>query len=141
MQTPITIARTDGVSIGELARRTGVHIETIRYYERAGLLPRPKRSANGRRVFGVEDMKRLIFICRSRSLGFSQREIRMLLSLAHGGAKSCGEVQALATAHLQDIRSKIEDLKRMEDALAATVRQCAEGGTPACPVLDALGGA
>ena len=117
---------------------TGVPIETIRYYERIGLVSKPPRAANGRRTYGAEGVKRLRFIKRSRDMGFSQDEVRALLRLADGGATSCGEVQAIAEIHLRDIRTKISDLKKLENALAETVAQCTGAGAPACPVLDVL---
>jgi MerR family mercuric resistance operon transcriptional regulator len=124
MSKNITSSRLTGFPIGELSRKTGVHIETIRYYERIGFVPLPPRGADGRRAFDEEDVKWLCFIKRSRDMGFSQ--------------ESCGEVQALAETHLKDIRSKISDLKKMEAILAATVSKCTGEGAPACPVLDAL---
>ena len=138
MSKGITSSRLTGFPIGELSRQTGVHIETIRYYERIGFVPPPPRGADGRRAFDAEDVKRLCFIKRSRDMGFSQDEVRALLRLADGGAKSCGEVRALAETHLKDIRAKIRDLKKMEAILAVTVSKCTGEGAPACPVLDAL---
>ena len=138
MSKSITITRAAEFAIGELSRQTAVFIETIRYYERIGFLPVPQRGANGRRTYNTEDVKRLRFIKRSRDMGFSQDEVRALLRLADGGATSCGEVQALAEIHLRDIRSKISDLKKLENVLAETVSQCTGPGAPACPVLDVL---
>lgn len=138
MSKSITNARLAEFAIGELSRQTTVHVETIRYYERIGFLPVPQRGTNGRRTYNTEDAKRLRFIKRSRDMGFSQDEVRALLRLADGGAKSCGEVQALAETHLRDIRSKISDLKKLENVLAETVAQCTGPGAPACPVLDVL---
>jgi MerR family mercuric resistance operon transcriptional regulator len=138
MSKTTTITRAAQFAIGELSRQTAVLIETIRYYERIGFLPVPERGTNGRRTYNIEDVKRLRFIKRSRDMGFSQDEVRALLRLADGGAKSCGEVQALAETHLRDIRSKIRDLRKMELILATTVSKCTGEGAPACPVLDAL---
>jgi MerR family mercuric resistance operon transcriptional regulator len=138
MSKTITITRAAQFAIGELSRQTAVLIETIRYYERIGFLPVPERGTNGRRTYNIEDVKRLRFIKRSRDMGFSQDEVRALLRLADGGARSCGEVQALAETHLRDIRSKIRDLRKMELILATTVSKCTGEGAPACPVLDAL---
>jgi MerR family mercuric resistance operon transcriptional regulator len=138
MSKTTTITRAAQFAIGELSRQTAVLIETIRYYERIGFLPVPERGTNGRRTYNIEDVKRLRFIKRSRDMGFSQDEVRALLRLADGGARSCGEVQALAETHLRDIRSKIRDLRKMELILATTVSKCTGEGAPACPVLDAL---
>ena len=138
MSKGITRARLAGFPIGELSRQTGVHIETIRYYERIGFVPPPPRGADGRRSFDAEDVKRLCFIKRSRDMGFSQDEVRALLRLADGGEKSCSEVSVIAQAHLKDIRAKISDLRKLEKVLAETVSRCMGGDAPVCPVLEAL---
>ena len=140
MKKPITITRAAVFPIGEVSKRSGVNIETIRYYERLGLLPEPQRAANGRRVFEGEHLKRLIFIRRARAMGFSQDEVRALLVLADGGAKSCGEVRDIAKVHLRSIREKIADLNKMERVLSDTVSRCKGEDAPVCPVLDALAG-
>src|SRR6266849_1837151 len=127
------------LSIGELSRRTGVNIETIRYYERIKMLPAPPRTASGRRVYGPAERRTLAFIRRARELGFTLDEIRALLALSARGARdSCAEVRELAAAHLGEIRAKIIDLKAMEHILADAVRRCDAGEAPGCPVLDAL---
>ncbi|MFT4935427.1 MAG: MerR family mercuric resistance operon transcriptional regulator [Pseudoalteromonas distincta] len=125
------------ISIGELSRRTGGNIETIRYYERIGLLPTPSR--RGRyRSYGAEDVDRLGFVRRARELGFTLDEVRALLGLAAGGQAACAEVRTLAASHLQDVRSRIADLKRMEKVLSESVRACDSGGDPGCPLIQAL---
>ena len=126
-----------GLTIGALSGRSGVNIETIRYYERIGLLPAPPRSQGGHRIYGGDLLKRLVFIRRSRELGFTLDEIRNLLSLM-GGGHTCGEVRAVALTHLTAIRAKIADLRRMERTLAETAARCEGGDTPECPILDAL---
>lgn len=93
----ITNARPAGFAIGELSRLTGVNIETIRYYERIGMLPQPPRSAAGRRMYGSEERRVLAFIRRSRELGFSLSEVRALLGLGAPGDASCAEVKSLET--------------------------------------------
>jgi MerR family transcriptional regulator, mercuric resistance operon regulatory protein len=138
MLKDFTSSRVTGFPIGELSRKTGVHIETIRYYERIGFVPPPPRGADGRRTFGAEDVKRLCFIKRSRDMGFSQDEVRALLRLADGGEKSCSEVSVIAQAHLKDIRAKISDLRKLEKVLSETVSKCMDGDAPVCPVLEAL---
>lgn len=138
MLKDFTSSRVTGFPIGELSRKTGVHIETIRYYERIGFVPPPRRGADGRRTFGAEDVKRLCFIKRSRDMGFSQDEVRALLRLADGGEKSCSEVSVIAQAHLKDIRAKISDLRKLEKVLSETVSKCMDGDAPVCPVLEAL---
>lgn len=131
---------TKRFQIGALSRQTGVGIETIRYYEREGLLPAPARTPGGYRSYGASDLQRLAFIRRTRGLGFSLEEVRRLLSLADRTSRSCGAVHALASQHLADIRAKIVDLRKMEAVLATMVKGCAEGTMPECPLLDALAG-
>jgi MerR family mercuric resistance operon transcriptional regulator len=126
------------LSIGELSRRTRVNIETIRYYERINMLPAPPRTASGRRVYGAMELRVLTFIRRSRELGFSPDDIRALLRLGALGTASCGEVKEIATHHLEDVRSKLEDLKKLERLLAKTVARCSGKKAPDCPMLDIL---
>jgi MerR family transcriptional regulator, mercuric resistance operon regulatory protein len=127
------------LSIGELSRRTGVNIETIRYYERINMLPAPPRTGGGRRAYGSGDRRILAFIRRSRELGFSLNEVRALLALsAEEAPGSCAQVRKLAAAHLTEIRRKIDDLGAMERVLAEAVRRCDAGEAPGCPLLDAL---
>jgi len=130
-----------GLSIGELSRRTGVNIETIRYYERIKMLPPPPRTASGRRVYGPAETRALAFIRRSRALGFTLDEIRALLALsAENGQDACGEVRDLAAGHLAEVQAKIADLRAMERVLADAVRRCDAGELPGCPLIDALSG-
>jgi MerR family mercuric resistance operon transcriptional regulator len=126
--------------IGTLSRRTGVNIETIRYYEREGLLAKPQRTAGGYRAYRARDAQRLGFIRRTRDLGFSLDEVRRLLVLADQKSRSCRSAHALATEHLDEIRAKIADLRRMEKVLTAMVKECAQGTMPDCPLLEALAG-
>ena len=129
---------TGAIQIGELSRRTGCNIETIRYYERIGLLPTPSR--RGRfRSYAREDVARLGFVRRARELGFTLDEVRALLGLANGGESRCADVRDLAASHLKDVRERIADLERMERVLADSVRACDAGLEPGCPLLDALG--
>ncbi|APZ99754.1 transcriptional regulator [Sphingopyxis sp. QXT-31] len=131
------MAATSAMQIGELSRRTGCNIETIRYYERIGVLDVPLR--RGRyRSYGEEDVGRLGFVRRARELGFTLDEVRALLQLATGGQAACAEVRDVASSHLADVRAKIADLKRMERVLAASVRACEAGDDPACPLLQTL---
>lgn len=123
--------------IGSLSRRTGVNIETIRYYERIGLLPPPPRTEGGHRLYADDHLKRLAFIRRSRELGFTLDEVRNLLALVEGGY-TCGEVQAAALAHVESIQRKIADLQQMERTLAETAAHCKGGTAPDCPILDVL---
>ena len=126
------------MSIGKLATDTGCNIETIRYYERVGLVPEPPRTEGGHRLYGSEDRKRLLFIRRGRQLGFSIVEIRGLLDLVDRGDYECGQAREIAVAHLVDVRGKIADLRRLERTLAEISSQCKGGALPECPVIDAL---
>lgn len=127
------------LTIGKLAELARVHLETIRYYERIGLMPEPGRTPGGYRSYEDGHVRRLSFIRRSREVGFNIEEIKALLALAEPGQVSCAEVRALTMAHLDDVRTKIADLRRLESILAETVDQCSGSDTPACPVLDMLG--
>lgn len=129
-----------GATIGAAARRAGVNIETIRYYERAGVVPKPARAANGRRIYGEAEIGRLAFVRRARELGFTLGEIRKLARLAAGPARACDEVLAMMRAHLVDIRRRIADLARLERALARLAAQCAQGRPRSCPVIESLSG-
>ncbi len=127
-----------GMKRAELARQTGCNLETIRYYEKIGMMPDPPRTASGYRVYDETHVARLRFILRGRELGFSIEEIRGLLSLVDRGTQTCAEVQALTERHLADVRAKIADLKRIEKVLADTAAQCSGEELPECPVLEAL---
>lgn len=133
----ITPPRATSFTSGELSRLANVNIETIRYYERIGMLAAPPRTEGGRRVYGPAEVQTLTFIRRSRELGFSLDEIRNLLGLVEGG-HACGEVKTAALLHLRSIRGKIADLRRMERTLAKTAALCEGGDAPRCPILDAL---
>lgn len=128
------------LSIGRLSKRTGCNVETIRYYEKIGLLPAPPRTPGGHRVYGGHDARRLAFICRGRGLGFSLDEVRALLALADGEAYNCGKVQEITLHHLRDVKAKIRDLRRLERTLAAISSECEGGVAPRCPIIEALYG-
>ncbi len=125
---------------GELANRTGCNIETVRYYEKVGLLPDPPRTQKGYRIYDETHEHTLRFIMRSRELGFSVEEIRGLLSLVNGGHYTCGEIRDKTLAHLNVVRGRIADLARLEETLSKTVAACEGGNAPCCPVVDALVG-
>ncbi len=133
-------ASVGGMQRAELARRTGAHLETVRYYEKAGLLPAPPRAANGYRSYGATHESRLRFVLRARELGFSLDEIRALLRLVDERDQNCAEARGVAAAHLQDVRLKIADLRRMERALKEIVTQCGDGVRPECPLIETLFG-
>ena len=125
------------LTIGALSGQTGVSVETIRYYEREGLLPSAPRTASGHRVFGEAHLRRLLFIRRSRELGFPGTEVRTLLGLVDGGY-TCGEVRDLTLRHLVSVRAKIADLRRLEKTLATISSKCEGGDLPDCPIVEAL---
>ncbi len=126
------------VTIGGLSKQTGCNIETIRYYERIGILSKPPRSAGGHRLYEREHIKRLVFIRRSRELGFSLEEIRTLLRLVDGKRYTCREVKGVTEHHLADVRKKISDLRKLQKTLSAISSQCDGGLVPDCPIIDAL---
>jgi len=127
-----------GLKRADLARRTGCNLETIRYYEKIGMMPDPPRTASGYRVYDEGHVSRLRFILRARELGFAIEQIRGLLELVDGGTQTCAEVKERTERHLMDVRAKIADLKRIEKVLAATASRCSGEDVPECPVLDAL---
>lgn len=137
--TEFTVSRA-GLKRGELAKRSGCNLETIRYYETTGLLHEPARTDSGHRVYSEVDQSRLRFILRSRELGFTIEEIRSLLSLVDDGDYSCGEIHTLTTNHLQSVSRKIADLRKLERTLKNISSECAKGNDPDCPIIDALAG-
>jgi MerR family mercuric resistance operon transcriptional regulator len=126
------------MSIGAVSGRTGCSIETIRYYERIGLLPRPIRSAGGHRIYGPEQERRLNFVIRCRDLGFALQEVRDLLRLVDHGQYSCADVRRMTVNHLDEVRAKLRDLRKLERSLARYVDECRGGVTPDCPIINAL---
>ena len=126
------------LSIGELSQLTGVNLETIRYYEKVGILPKVPRSASGRRRYGPVERRALSFVRRSRELGFTLAEIRALLRLGGPEKASCAQVRKIASVHLDDIRGKIADLRRLERVLAETIVKCSNGRALICPVIEVL---
>lgn len=129
------------LTIAKLARASGVHLETVRYYERIGLMPAPARTPSGYRNYGPDHVRRLSFIRRAREIGFGIGEMEELLTLAEPGRASCAEVQELTTTHLDEVHAKIADLQRLERILTSALARCSGETTPACPVLDMLGSA
>jgi MerR family transcriptional regulator, mercuric resistance operon regulatory protein len=134
----ITTARADELTIGRLSDLTGVNIETIRYYERTKVPTAPPRAANARRIYQSSDVRTLSFLRRARELGFSLDDIRALLRLGGPEKASCIEVRRIASHHLDDIRAKITDLRKLERLLSKTLAQCSGTTAPDCPVLDIL---
>ncbi len=126
------------LTIGVLSKRTGCNIETIRYYERIGLLPAPPRTEGGHRLYDEAHLKRLTFVRRSRELGFTLNDVRGLLQLVDGGHYTCAEVRDMTLQHLDEIRCKVADLRRLERVLKEMAAQCTGDDVPECPVIDAL---
>ena len=132
------MGQRDGFTIGTLSERSGVNIETIRYYEKIGVMPSPARSAGGYRVYTEDHFRRLHFVRRGRELGFSLDELRALLRLVHRQTYTCLEVHTITTEHLADIRRKIADLRRLERVMSDITAKCSGGNIPDCPIIDAL---
>ena len=132
------ITKTRGYAIGEMSKRTEVNIETIRYYERISLLPKPDRTAGGNRQYNHEQLKQLSFIKRARGLGFSIREIKGLLAMAVNTEFTCAEVHEITTEHLTSVQEKIASLHRLEAVLHDMAAQCSKGDVPDCPIVDTL---
>jgi MerR family mercuric resistance operon transcriptional regulator len=128
------------MKIGEAATASGCHPETIRYYERVGVLPRTVRTDNGYRDYSAEDVDKLRFVTRGRELGFSLDDIRSLLRLAANSRMSCCEADRVARRHLADVRVRMAELRRMAKELERTVKSCAGGSNGTCTILGALQG-
>lgn len=128
--------------IGELSRTTDCPIETIRYYERLGLLEKPYRSEGGHRLYNQSQQQRLLFVVKSRRLGFSLEKTRELLSLSENSQRSCGEALTLVENNLLDVQQKITELQLIEQSLqqlAKGCRCCCPGAkAPDCTIVDAL---
>ena len=127
-----------GMTIGQLAKMTGTAVETVRYYEKIGLLPKVARTSGNYRSYGAGEADRLGFIRRSRDLGFSVGQVRALLSLADDRERECGEVDRLAKEHLAEVDRKIAGLKALRSELSSVVEQCQSGTVGECRILKAL---
>jgi MerR family mercuric resistance operon transcriptional regulator len=129
----------DHLTIGQVAKNAGVNVETIRFYEREGLIGKPPRRPSGYRQYQPDIVRRIRFIQRAKELGFSLREITELLSLRVARGRSCADVKARASAKIEDVESKIAVLERMKGALTRLTEACAgRGSVGECPILDAL---
>ncbi|OYU88999.1 MAG: transcriptional regulator [Bradyrhizobiaceae bacterium PARB1] len=126
------------ISIGALSKASGVHIETIRYYERSGLLPKPARATNGRRVYDDGDVRRLLFIRHARDLGFDLGAVRDLLQLQEQPNQSCNGAWRLASAHLEAVEGRLRLLETLRAELTRMVASCRYGRVSECHVIDAL---
>jgi len=127
------------LTIGELAKRGGVNLETVRYYERKGLLPKPPRTSSGYRAFPADAVRRIRFIKRAQELGFSLREIEELLALRVRPGSTMAHVRECAATKVADIEEKIRTLKSMKKALEGlTATCCGDGAAGDCPILESL---
>lgn len=127
------------LTIGRMSAATGVKVETIRYYERSGLIAAPARTNGNYRSYTERDLDRLRFIRRTRDLGFSIEEIRAMLDLAEQRDLSCGAVDTLASKHLADVDRKIADLRSLRRELATIIENCEGGTVDECRILEAFG--
>jgi MerR family transcriptional regulator, mercuric resistance operon regulatory protein len=126
------------LSIGALSAQAAVNIETIRYYERIGLMPKPPRSAGRHRLYSNEHKRRLVFIRRARELGFSVKQVRVLLGLANGRRPVCGKVRSITEQHIAEIRYRVKALERLEGVLKRVTAQCRGDESTDCAILEAL---
>lgn len=132
------VATGSRMKIGDLAKITDTRVETIRFYEKEGLIPAPGRNDGNYRIYEVEHLNRLSFIRRSRDLGFTLKQVRKLLTLADNRAAPCGEVDAITAEHIAEIDQKITDLTALRDQLVRRL-ECCNGRTIAdCQIIEAL---
>ena len=134
----VTKSRAQPLPIGKLAERTGVNIETIRYYERVSLLPPPPRTEGRQRAYEKSHVQRLSFIRRSRELGFPLDDVRTFLQLGDDGNSNCSATKRITLRHLADVRGKIASLKKLDRALKDLTDNCRPGNQSSCSIIDAL---
>ena len=132
------MANASFMTIGDLAAATNTRVETVRWYEKVKLLPKPARSAGNYRLYGPEHLRRLSFIRRGRDLGFTVDQIRELLALADERGRSCAEVDTIARAHLAEVERKLSDLTRLARELSDVIGQCKCGSVADCRIIEAL---
>ena len=125
-----------GMTIGGLARATGVHVETIRYYQHCGLLPVPERTSGRVRRYGDDSIERLGFIRRAQEVGFTLKEVAELLRLSQ--TPNCRGARGVAAQKLEQIEKRLADLQRMRKALRTLIAQCDAGVARACPIIESL---
>ncbi len=127
------------LTIGDLGKATNTKVETVRYYERIGLLPKPARSSGNYRTYGTAELGRLSFIRRARDLGFSLDQVRALLGLSDDRTCDCAGIDRIANEHLREVDRKLADLTALRRELKAVIDSC-DGGTVAeCRIIEALG--
>ncbi|HEX7857314.1 MerR family transcriptional regulator [Sphingomonas sp. NPDC019816] len=126
------------LTIGEMGKATDTNIETIRYYERIGLLPKPPRNTNNYRNYGDAELSRLSFIRRARDLGFSLKQVRALLSLSDDSTHDCAAVDEIARTHLVEVERKLQDLAALQRELKSVISSCGGGAVATCRIIDTL---
>ena len=126
------------MKIGELASATATKVETVRYYEKIGLLPPPARTSANYRAYGGEHLARLSFIRRARDLGFTLEAVRELLTLSDDKAQSCEAVDGIARVHLTEIDRKVRDLKSLRSELSRVLGSCSHGTVADCKIIETL---
>ena len=131
-------ANAKRITRGELARRTGVNIETIRYFETIGVLATPERTEGGHRIYNEGHVRTLGFVRRARNLGFTPQEVRAILALGGPGKACCDEVREIAQHHLATVRAKLADLAELEQLLTGTVEHCSGEADPECAVIELI---
>jgi DNA-binding transcriptional MerR regulator len=130
--------KTEGFTIGWLAKQTNTKVQTIRYYEQIGLMPAPPRSSGNRRLYGARYVERLAFIRHSRELGFSLDEIRELLSLVDNPKQTCEVADSIARAQLKEVESRINRLHALQIELRRMIKECRGGQVSDCRVIEVL---
>lgn len=128
------------MKVGELAKKAGINLETMRYYERIGLMPKPNRKESGYRYYDETDLARVRFIVRSKELGFTLKETKELLSMRIDSDTKCEDVKDLAQRKITDIQMRIKDLESIASNLQSLVNQCTDGqmSLEECPIVNAL---
>ena len=127
---------TKSMNIGEAAQQSGLNARTIRHYESIGIIPKPVRGDTGYRQYSETDVHILIFVKRARSLGFSMKEIKKLVSLWRNKSRASAEVKAMATKHVEEMEKKVTELQAMVKTLKHLAKNCHGDGRPECPILD-----
>jgi len=127
-------------TVGALANNAGVNVETVRYYEKIGLMPKPKRKESRYRVYDESDLARLKFIFRAKQLGFTLKEIKELLELRIESKATCGDIKNLSSRKIEDIEQRINDLQNIKKVLTKLIHQCVneELSSEECPILEAI---
>ena len=129
----------ENLTVGKLAKKVGINLETIRYYENIKLMPKPKRTDSGYRIYFKNDLDRLKFIKKSQQLGFTLKEIKELLFLRVDEETTCNDLQKIAEHKIEEVNFKIKELNKIKKALKTLASQCHENGPKSeCPILENL---